>query len=326
MKKYGFQIVFVWIFGVIPVFAQDYHLSQTDGAPLYLNPALTAVQGFEQRFSALYRSQWGKVLTNPYVTTHLGYDRPKDRFGTGGFIMHNKAGIGGFSTLSVIASGSYEITTDPKLYRHLFVGLQLGMLNKNFNPDKYSWENQYTIENGGGFNQSLPVGESFEKQSVWLPQANLGVYFMNNNNQRFFHYFAGFALLNGLSPKETFLGSNNHLPRRWLVHGGFRIFANEKITVQPQWLWMYQSNNTELKFDLIGFYKIDAKKMVIFGPSYRNKDAAVLIAGMVYDEYTVRISYDINTSSLKTYSKSQGGVEVSFIWTKPLEIRKPSIE
>ena len=45
-----------------------------------------------------------------------------------------------------------------------------------------------------------------------------------------------------------------------------------------------------------------------------NKDAVIIELGVKYTKYTVRASYDINTSSLKAISNGRGGFEVSFTY------------
>jgi len=321
-------------------YAQDAHLSQYDAAHVYLNPALTGMFNGDYRIGGHYRSQWAAVATKPFVTSMLSYDMPKDRFGVGGYIMNNRAGSGGFNVLNFLLSGAYEITTDPKLYNHLSVGLQLGFIHKYFDYSKYLFDNQYSNtfidDNGnrGGFDGSLPNGEegAFSNTNVFMPEANMGFYYYNTNEQITITPFGGFTLLHILSPKEEFLiktegSKDNRLPRRYVFHGGLKIYATDQITVVPNLLFMRQANDTELKFGVLGYYKLkDSETELIFGPSYRNKDAAVIHLGMVHKDFIYRLSYDINTSSLNTVSNYRGGLEISVIYQKRKTLRLPSIE
>ena len=320
--------------------AQDFHLSQYDAAHLYLNPALTGMFNGDYRAGGHFRSQWAAVATKPFVTTMLSYDMPKDRFGVGGYIMNSRAGSGGFNVLNFLLSGAYEITTDPKFYNHLSVGLQLGFIHKYFNYSKYLFDNQYSNtfinDNGnrGGFDGSLPNGEegSFENRSVLMPEANMGVYYYNTNDQITVTPFGGFNLLHILSPKEEFLiktegSKDNRLPRRLVIHSGLKIYATDQITVVPNILFMRQANNNEFKFGVLGYYKLkDSETELIFGPSYRNKDAVIIHLGMIHKDFIYRVSYDINTSSLNTVSNYRGGFEISIIYQKRKTLRLPSIE
>lgn len=315
--------------------AQDAHLSQYDEAYLYLNPALTGMFNGDYRAGGHYRTQWAAVATKPYSTFMLSYDMPKDRFGVGGYIMNNRAGSGGFNVLNFLLSGAYEITTDPKLYNHLSVGLQLGFIHKYFNYSKYLFDNQYdNTLNGGEFNPNLLNGEEelFTNTSVFMPEANMGVYYYNTNDQVTITPFGGFTLFHLLSPKEEFLiktedNKDNRLPRRFVLHGGAKIYATEQITVVPNLLFMRQANNNELKFGILGYYKLkDSETELIFGPSYRNKDAMVIHLGMIYKDFIYRLSYDINTSSLNTVSNYRGGLEISVIYQKRKTLRLPSID
>ena len=336
------SLSFILQFALCTLFskAQDSHLSQYDAAYLYLNPALTGMFNGDYRVGGHYRNQWAAVATKPFVSSMFSYDMPKDRFGVGGYIMNNRAGSGGFNVLNFLLSGAYEITTDPKMYNHLSVGLQLGFIHKYFDFTKFLFDNQYSNTyidgngNRGGFDGSLSNGEegAFTNTNVFMPEANMGVYYYNTNDQVTITPFGGFTLLHLLSPKEEFLiktddNKDNRLPRRLILHGGLNIYASEQITVVPKLLFMRQAKNNELQFGVLGYYKLkDSDTELIFGPFYRNKDAAVIHLGMVHKDFTYRLSYDVNTSSLNTVSNYRGGFEISVIYKKTKSRRLPSLE
>jgi hypothetical protein len=93
------------------------------------------------------------------------------------------------------------------------------------------------------------------------------------------------------------------------------INVNEKIQLLPKFVYMTQTNNRAFTTSLLLHYFMkDADTYLIFGPTYRNKDAAIIEAGIKKGKYIARVSYDINTSSLKTASGSRGGFEISLTY------------
>ena len=53
-------------------------------------------------------------------------------------------------------------------------------------------------------------------------------------------------------------------------------------------------------------------------------DAIIPYVGLDVGSFTFGLSYDVNVSSLKTASESQGGIEISLIYIKrPSDGRKP---
>jgi type IX secretion system PorP/SprF family membrane protein len=270
----------------------------------------------------------------------ISYDMPFEKFGFGGFILNNSAGVGGFNSFTFNVSAAYEITQDPKLFNHLSVGLQLGFINKSFNPSNYLFDNQYSTENGGGFDNSLPIGETFEKTSVWIPESSMGIYYYNSNNTEMITGFGGISLIHLTAPKEDFittLDDDNNLPRKLIVHGGAKYKMNSDLLLKPMLLYMRQKNVTEINLGVLGYYdlssvyqlpanKSKSKIILIFGASYRYMDAAILQMGIFYSDFEYRFSYDINTSELSEISQGKGGFELSIMYKKPLTRRRPSIE
>ena len=57
------------------------------------------------------------------------------------------------------------------------------------------------------------------------------------------------------------------------------------------------------------------------GVNYRWKDAVIPFIGLFYKNVTYQMSYDINISTLKSYSRHRGGVEF-FIAFSPMNKKK----
>ena len=56
---------------------------------------------------------------------------------------------------------------------------------------------------------------------------------------------------------------------------------------------------------------------VFLGGYYRSNDALMVNAGVEFKGLRVGVSYDYNTSSLKTASNGNGGFEISLVYIAP---------
>lgn len=294
--------------------AQDFHLSQYDAPPLFLNPALTGMFDGKFRIHAHYRTQWAAVATKPFTTMGLSVDAPVKKFGIGLQVMNYRAGAGDFNVLSALLSVGYDVVFDEGKNHHLALGVQGGIVNKSVNFNKLTFGNQYTTANGGGFDTGLPTGENYSNTSILIPDINAGfLYYYAKENVRI-NPFVGFSAFHLTQPSESFYDKSNKLPIRYYVHGGLKINVNEKIQLLPKGIYMQELNATEYTVSLLLHYYLKDDTYLIFGPTYRSKDAGIIELGLKKGQYTARVSYDINTSSLKTVSNSRGGFEISLTY------------
>lgn len=306
--------------------AQDFHLTQYDAFHLYLNPALTGNflgEDADYKINSVYRSQWRSMVKKPFTTYGISYDQPYKRFGIGAYILNNRVGAAKFNTLNFQLSGSYSIT-DPKNSPHLLnVGLQMGLFYKSFNPNNILFESQYD-NSTGSLNSDIASGENFERTSLVKFDANFGVFYKYKEDAKKYSPFIGFSVFHLSKPSESFSAEKNRVPMRFIVNAGCDFKVNEKLKVTPTILYMNQAKASDLTIGALGYYRIkDTKSDVVFGLSYRVKDAVALQVGIKQNEqHTFRISYDINTSYLKNYTASRGAIEFSLILTgkksKPL--------
>jgi type IX secretion system PorP/SprF family membrane protein len=295
--------------------AQDFHLSQYDAPPLFLNPAMTGMFDGKYRVHAHYRTQWAAVATKPFTTTGISFDMPVKKFGAGLQIMNYRAGAGNFNVLSVLASMGYDVVLDKNKNHHIALGIQAGLVHKSVDVNKLTFGNQYTTADKGTFDTNLPSGETFSNTSILNFDANAGfLYYYAKENIRA-NPFIGFSAFHLAQPKESFYNVSNNLPIRYYVHGGVKINVSEKIQLLPKGIYMRELNASEYTATLLLHYYLKDDTYLIFGPTYRSKDAGIIEAGIKKAQYTCRISYDVNTSSLKEVSNHRGGFEISFTYT-----------
>lgn len=326
MKKKLLIYSFVLLFVSTASKAQDFHLSLYDAAPMFLNPALTGVVDANFRVHAQYRNQWRSVAFKPYNTALISMDAPKGKWGFGGQIVNMRAGVGNYNALQGLVSVSYAVPLDKNKYNNISFGLQAGATQKRIEGGLYTFNNQYTTADGGGFDQSQPSGETFNRQSFVTPQVNAGFMYFNSKQQSRLNPFLGYSVFNLTNPRETYYATQNKLPIRHYVHAGVRINLTEQFYVLPKVLIMLQKNATEQLYSVdMGYYFKESEFYLLAGVNYRVKDASVIYVGARKNNYIAKIGYDANVSTLRDVSKYRGAFEISFTYlakkSKSKEVR-----
>lgn len=307
-------------------FSQDSHLSMFYAAPNVLNPAMTGRFDGYYRAHLQYRQQWYSVMRNPFTTTVASFDKAYRKFGVGTYIKNNKAGVGGYNVMNVLISGAYEITSDPLKINHLSAGVQLGFIQKSIRADQFTFNNQYSKDyEGGDFNPSLNSNEFFPQESIMLPEISFGIHYYKTDRNKMFNPFIGASAFHLTSPEETFLGSTNNLPIRYVGYGGTDLKINTFYRLQANALFMREKNVNEFAGGTLVYYEPEGDIGFYFGPYYRHKDAIQIHTGVEYGEFNFGFSYDINTSGLSEHTKKQGGFEFSITYIKHKGKYIPSI-
>jgi type IX secretion system PorP/SprF family membrane protein len=295
-----------------PIFAQDFQLSQYDAPPLFLNPAMTGLFNGQYRLHAHYRNQWRSISSKPFTTTGISFDMPIKKIGVGVQVMNYQSGTGNYNVFNILFSNAYDLTIDADENHHLSFGAQIGFTQKNIDVNKLTYGNQFTSKNGGDFDITLPSGEIFNNVQFSTFNVNAGLLYYYAKNNKFLNPFIGLSIFNLNQPTETFYQMNNKLSPRFYLHGGAKININEKIQLLPKFIYMKQLSAKQISASLLVHYFMKtADTYFIFGSTYRNKDAAVIEAGINKGRYIARISYDVTISSLQKVTQSRGGFELS---------------
>lgn len=296
-------------------FGQDFHLSQYDAAALNFNPAMTGMFKGQWRIHGHYRNQWSAFTTRPYTTGLMAFDMPIGKFAGGIQVGNFRAGAGNYNVFSTLASVAYDFKLDKNNYHHISVGLQGGFFQKSVDFNKLTFHNQYTTNSGGSFDQSINSGEVVSGNSILTHDLNAGfMYFYGRENARVLPFLGGSAF-HLTQPEESFFNANNNIPLRWVGNVGAKVNITEKIQVLAKAIYMGQENAREMTYTAhLHYYLQNSNAFLIFGPTFRNKDAAIIEGGLKMKGFIYRMSYDINTSSLKSVSNGRGGVEFSLTY------------
>lgn len=312
MKKIIAVAVLVFTAGICR--GQDYHLTHYDAAKIYLNPAMTGMFDGYYRIHANYRNQWSAVASNPFQTAALAFDMPVKRYGWGVQMMNSRAGLGNFNELSLTLSGAYDLQCDKKNYHHVAFGMSVSGVQKSVDMGRLTWHNQYDPSHNN-FNSSVSSGESTDIESDYNMMINAGVLYYYAKDGSRVNPFIGVSAFNLNRPDESFLGSTSKLPIHYILHTGARIGINERLVLCPRFLYMMQTNDREMIYGLLAnIYLPNQDAYLIVGPTFRQKDAAIVEVGLKMGQFTYRLSYDVNISTLKPATNNRGAIEFSLIY------------
>lgn len=306
-------IILLLISGTVT--AQDFHLSQYDAAALNLNPAMTGMFKGDLRLHAHYRNQWSAIATKPFTTMLIAGDKRFNKWSVGAQVANFRAGIGNYNDFEFQVSAARDFKLSKNNNHHLSVGLQGGIFQKSVDFTKLTFGIQYTPYNGGGFDQTIASGENVSGNTILKGDFNAGLMYYYGKESALINPFAGVAVFHINQPSESFFNANNKLPMRWIAHGGFKLNLNERIQFMAKSFYMGEKNARELTYSLdMHYYLKDSDAYILFGPTFRNKDAAVIMGGLKLGSFTYRLSYDINTSSLQPATNGRGGFELSITY------------
>ncbi|WKZ65679.1 MAG: PorP/SprF family type IX secretion system membrane protein [Flavobacteriales bacterium] len=292
--------------------SQDGQLSQYEAAPVLLNPALTGMyENAEFRMACNVRSQWTSLSSN-FLTTAFAYDLSfQKRFGAGMYLTnYNMAGI--VNTFQAGASGAYNVF-DPKGHHTLSAGVQLGLVYKKINDQQLVWDAQYS---NGNFDSDLPSGENLQRGARLMPDVSLGIAYRSTSPRAAVKPFANVALFHVTTPDESILRSTkSDLPIRYSINAGLRVNINEQFVLIPQALGMRQGADQQIHAGMLAEFVIGGSVYsALCGASYRVDDAVVAHVGLKHKNSAYRFSYDVNTSPLRSYSRSNGAFEFSIVY------------
>lgn len=317
-------ILIICLLNVMITFGQDIHFSQFNASPLNLNPALTGLFDGDYRFILNHRNQWSSV-TIPYKTYSGSFDMqlpterwhiknlPKGIWGAGIVINKDNAGDGSLGITEAKISLSYTGKISKDSSQFLTFAVQPGITNKSFNYNALHFDEQW---NGDAFDPNLPTGEVFQRNSTTYLNLGLGMRYHYQIKPRN-SVTLGFAYTHFNSPLETFIANSDAtLSPKFAIHSNAQFMLTDEIDILPSLLWEHQNTFTETVLGASGKYIIDPQQNtnLYLGLYMRFGDAIIPTISMDYGAFTVGLSYDINTSQLKTASNGNGGFEISIIY------------
>lgn len=163
-KKVTYTLLFtsiIWGISYEKGYAQDFHFSQFNQAPLVLNPALTGQFEGSYRFTGIYRSQWASISV-PYTTAAFSVDAHDflhiEDLGMGVDINYDQSGDAQLGTFQIHLSGAYTIAVGNTGKNKLSGGIQLGYGLKQIDPSQLSFNDQ---SNNNNTNETFDQSKNF---------------------------------------------------------------------------------------------------------------------------------------------------------------------
>ena len=228
--------------------------------------------------------------------------------------------------MNAMLSAAYDILNKADGKHYLTTGVQIGIIYTSFNPNNFSYDNQYSAATGG-FDNNIPSGETFPATSTVRLDVNYGLYYKYIDKEKNVHPFAGFSIQHVNEPYVSLTELKARMPMRFNFQGGCDFQVNEALKLSPRILYMSEASASEINVGILAYYKLKDPYQLLGGIDYRLNDAFIIHAGIKEGRHTFRFSYDVNTSYLKTFSAGKGAWEFSLILTgekgKPLFSTKP---
>lgn len=308
--------------------AQDPHFSQFFSSPLTLNPALTGKFSGDYRISGNYRNQW-PTINNAFTTATASADfhilqnkiASNDTWGLG-FVGYNDNSSNGAVKFNYASlSTAYHKGLDEEGIHSLGAGFQVTYANMLINTAQLKFEDQLTSSGFTGVSSEVFNSSTLKSSYV---DVNAGILYNGSTSDRNNFYF-GVSMYHINRPRQDFTGAQYILNPRTTFHGGGYFPLGPNSTLHVSALQMFQGGASETM--LGGAIQLsatpDAAKPTsfYFGSWMRFNDAIIPYLGLEFDDFRLGLSYDYNSSSLKTASQNRGGIEISLIY-----IHRPSTD
>lgn len=226
--------------------------------------------------------------------------------------MNQTAGSGGYNNTNVhVNVANNNIRFGNGGTQHLSMGLQLGVLTKNFDRNKLQFGDQYA--GAMGFNPSNPTSafNSITTLSQTLFDVGAGIAYFDATPYKKVNVYGGLSFAHITQPKDNFTADGGKLPIRTTFHVGARIIASETLMFYPNFIYMLQGNAFEAVPGVHAEMKANENTSFLLGANYRIQDAINAFAGINYKNYSFGLSYDINTSDLSNITKPVNSFELS---------------
>lgn len=308
----------MWSFSLV---AQDIHFSQFYEAQLRRSPALAGIFTGDVRYQGVYRSQWGSI-TAPFVTGSVSGDvklpvnGTDDYISIGGYLGMDRAGDTRFSTNELMPVINYHKSLGGSSNTYLSLGLSGGITQRSIDGSKITTASQF---DASGYNAALDINENNINYNLIYGNANVGLS-LNGAiaGSEYDNYYFGVAYHHFNRPGNSFYRNPSiELNAKWVYSAGvkFGLGPQASITLQADHTRQGAYNET-IGGALVGYALqeydfFESQYNLYFGAFFRWKDAIVPIIKLEYQPFSVGLSYDINTSLLRTASQGVGGFELS---------------
>jgi type IX secretion system PorP/SprF family membrane protein len=321
MKK----LLFVFFLFILPQTseAQDLHLSQFYTADQFLNPAMMGAHGGDWRLAANYRNQWRQINGAPLSTGMVSFDKVFHYYSNeiNGGIFYARDQFSGFQTITnkIYLTGAYGFNWLSSNWRG---GIQAGLVSNSTDLSTQTFPTQWDYPNGQ-FDQQIYNGEDNIRSTQMYLDVNLGATWSKRFNK--LNLVSGIAVNHINRPKDTYFSQVFERRRsRGVFHTAAEVPLNNTFQLEPKTMWMWTTKANDFLLGSNVRYKTLNRTIpsVYAGIFYRHGikrtfDAVYPVFGLVYKNFDLGVSYDVNLSALSKGIKRVKTIEFSLVYTAP---------
>jgi Bacteroidetes-specific putative membrane protein len=304
----------------------DPHFTQYYVYPAWLNPALTGAFDGDYRISGIYRTQWGNI-SSPFSTPGLSADFTTDRNANFGLsVLNQTAGDGGYNYFTGYGSFAYTgVRLGPMENHRISMGIQIGLIQRKFNPSKLTFGDQWNPITG--YNPGNSSFEAFTRTSATSFDAAAGILYYDAQPGKKMNLFGGFSVSHLTQPDDHFASDGGaRLPMRFTAHAGARFTINEVFSITPNLLYLKQGSASEKMIGAYGQLKATLGTDVLVGVNYRLEDAISPYVGFAHKNMVLGVSYDVNASDLGKMMRGSNSFEISLSFIGRKSVKTPEVE
>ncbi|MEO6760382.1 MAG: type IX secretion system membrane protein PorP/SprF [Saprospiraceae bacterium] len=289
-------LTYLFLLAACRLLAQDPVFSQFYAMPLQLNPGF-AGSADAPRVGIIYRNQW-TGFDNAYRTYAVSYEQSLDRLNSGiGFnLLGDNAGNGIYKVNRFSGVYAYRLNITDAF--NIRLGVEAGLHQTTLDWEKLLFPDQLDPIDGPVYS----TGElSPEITSRTRFDVSAGMLLLGER------WYAGLALKHLNTPNEGILLINDNLsrglPLLYNLHGGIDILVKpgnkrrEASFLSPNFLFVAQGPYKQLNLGAYGSFGSFYGGLWI-RHTFRNSDAAILLAGFRQGILKIGLSYDFTVSGL----------------------------
>lgn len=323
MRKFLAVFMSVGITGATmgTVNAQDIHFSQFYENAILRNPGLTGIFSGDYKAGVNYRTQWSNIGA-PFQTvlasaeTRIAVNKEVgDYLSFGITATYDHAGSISFNSIQVYPAINFNKAMEDEHNSYLSVGFAGGYIQRSFDVSKMTFSSQF---NGGSFEPSNPSGETFTNTTIQNYDLSAGVSFNSSAGaENNVNYYIGAAAYHLTKPKHAFNEGESfiRLNTKWTGNLGIRVKLDDQYALTLHGNYTNQKPYQEwIGGGLVSWRSggTGPQDFTLYaGVFARYVDALIPTVKMDYQQYSVTVSYDVNTSSLKQATNGVGGFEIS---------------
>jgi type IX secretion system PorP/SprF family membrane protein len=313
--------------------AQDQHFTQFFASPLTLNPALTGAFDGKYRVAFIYRDQEPFTTFSSAIDLRFGLSRKgknyKDAFGVGVVFYNDKVAEVGYSNNNINITGAFHKSLSKRNDRFLSAGLQLGIAQRNFNYESFTFEDQFA----GASGYSNPSSEILPANNYAYSDFGVGINYTYTPARKT-AIFAGASIHHVLEPELSFyddpddpeLSNSNTLFRKYSAYlnlsipfgeGGVRFQPRALVYSQGPHLALNTGANLRILLDDITGTALHVGSWIRPVNNVTDEltlDALIGMVGLEYQSFMLGFSYDAQLEAIGAVRDRRGAFEISIAY------------